>query len=173
MIAQEVSTQLSLHTLHTPQCSNTHTAHTHASGFMTHTHSGFLTYCLHSSTSCVRIHPYSIQYCILKQNGETAHEQAVSSNHHHHDSGTGATPTMAPHAYHPYQMPMVQNSYTKAVENSDMLPSHFNAQLEKCDEWMEELQQWLGGCDPTYGKANEARMILSTLFPWLKGISNT
>ena len=27
---------------------------------------------------------------------------------------------MAPPDYHPYQMPMVQNSYTKAVEESDM-----------------------------------------------------
>ena len=32
----------------------------------------------------------------------------------------GAPPTMARPAYHPYQMPMVQNSYTKAVEESDM-----------------------------------------------------
>ena len=31
-----------------------------------------------------------------------------------------ALPTMAPRAYHPYQMPMVQNSYTKAMEDSDM-----------------------------------------------------
>ena len=39
---------------------------------------------------------------------------------------------------------------------------------------MEKLQQWFGGeVDPTYRKANEARMILSTLPPWLKGIINT
>ena len=38
----------------------------------------------------------------------------------------GAPPTMAHLAYHPYQMPMVQNSWPKAVENSDMLPPHFN-----------------------------------------------
>ena len=31
----------------------------------------------------------------------------------------------------------------------------------------------LGGCDPTYQKANEARMTLSTLPPWLEGIINT
>ena len=30
-----------------------------------------------------------------------------------------------------------------------------------------------GGCDPTYRKAKEARMILSTLPLWLKGIFNT
>ena len=38
---------------------------------------------------------------------------------------------------------------------------------------MEKLQQWLGGCDPTYRKANEAPMILSTLPPWVEGIINT
>ena len=38
----------------------------------------------------------------------------------------GAPPTMAPPAYHPYQMPMVQNSYTKAVEESDMPKPQFN-----------------------------------------------
>ena len=31
----------------------------------------------------------------------------------------GAPPTMAPPAYHPYQVPMVQKRYTKAVEDSD------------------------------------------------------
>ena len=80
---------------------------------------------------------------------------------------------MAPPAYHPYQMPMVQNGYTKAVEDSDMPKPHFNRQLENYDEWVEKLQQWLGGCDPTYRKAKEARIILSTLPPWLKGIINT
>ena len=54
-----------------------------------------------------------------------------------------------------------------------MLPPRFNGQLENYDEWVERLQQWLGGCDPTYRKAKEARMILSTLPPWLKGIVNT
>ena len=37
---------------------------------------------------------------------------------------------------------------------------------------MERLQQWLGGCDPMYRKANKAKMILSTLPPWLKAIIN-
>ena len=84
----------------------------------------------------------------------------------------GAPPTMAPPAYHPYQMPMVQNSYTKAVEDSDMPKPQFNGQLESYDEWVEKLQQWLGVCDPMYRKANEAKMILSTLPPWLKAIIN-
>ena len=79
---------------------------------------------------------------------------------------------MAPPAYHPYQMPMVENSYTKAVEYSDMPKPQFNGQLESYDEWVEKLQQWLGGCDPMYRKANEAKMILSTLPPWLKAIIN-
>ena len=35
------------------------------------------------------------------------------------------------------------------------------------------LRQWLGVCDPTYRKANEAHMIFSTLSLWLKGIINT
>ena len=48
----------------------------------------------------------------------------------------------------------------------------FNGQLECYDEWVEKLQQWLGGCDPMYRKANEAKMILSTLPPWLKAIIN-
>ena len=79
---------------------------------------------------------------------------------------------MAPPAYHPYQMPMVQNSYTKAVEDSDTPKPQFNGQLDSYDEWVEKLQQWLGGCDPMYRKANEAKMILSTLPPWLKSIIN-
>ena len=54
-----------------------------------------------------------------------------------------------------------------------MPPPHFNGQLENHDGWVEKLQQWFGGCDPTYRKANEARMILSTLPPWLKRIINT
>ena len=54
------------------------------------------------------------------------------------------TPTLAPPAYHPYQMPMVQNSYTKAVEESDMPEPQFNRQLENYYEWVEKLQQWLG-----------------------------
>ena len=37
---------------------------------------------------------------------------------------------------------------------------------------MEKLQQWLRGSDPIYRKANEAKMILDTLPPWLKGIIN-
>ena len=53
----------------------------------------------------------------------------------------GAPPTMAPPTYHPYQMPMVQNSYTKAVEESDMPKPQFNGQLESYDEWVEKLQQ--------------------------------
>ena len=53
-----------------------------------------------------------------------------------------------PLAYHPYEMPMVQNSYTKAVEDSDMPKAQFNWQLESYDELVEKLQQWLGGCDP-------------------------
>ena len=48
----------------------------------------------------------------------------------------------------------------------------FNGQLECYDEWVEKLQQWLGGCDLMYRKANEAKMILSTLPPWLKAIIN-
>ena len=52
---------------------------------------------------------------------------------------------MASDVYHPYQMPMVQNSYTKAVENSDMPQPHFNRQLESDDEWIEKLRQWVGG----------------------------
>ena len=70
---------------------------------------------------------------------------------------------MAPPASHAYQMPMVQKSYTKAVEESDMLKPQFNRQLESYDEWVEKLQQWLRVCDPMYRKANEAKMILSTL----------
>ena len=77
---------------------------------------------------------------------------------------------MAPPAYHPYQMPMVQNSYAKAVEESDMPKPQFNGQLESYGQLAEKLQQWLGRCDPIYRKANEAKMILSTLPPWLKGI---
>ena len=42
----------------------------------------------------------------------------------------GAPSTMAPSAYHPYQMPMVQKSYTKAVEESNMPQPQFNGQLE-------------------------------------------
>ena len=52
-----------------------------------------------------------------------------------------APPNMAPPAYHRYQMHMVHNSYTKAVENRDMLPPHFNGQLENYYEWVDELQQ--------------------------------
>ena len=48
----------------------------------------------------------------------------------------------------------------------------FNGQLDSYDELVEKLQQWLGGCDPIYRKANEAKMILSTLPPWLKSIIN-
>ena len=80
---------------------------------------------------------------------------------------------MAPPAYHPYQMPMVQNSYTKAVEESDMPKPQFNGQLEGYEECVKKPQQWLARCDPIYRKANEAKMILSTLPAWLKGIINT
>ena len=75
---------------------------------------------------------------------------------------------MAPPAYHLYQMPVVQNSYTKAVEDSDMPKPQFNWQLDSYDEWPEKLQQWLGGCHPMYRKAKGAKMIFSTLPPWLK-----
>ena len=51
---------------------------------------------------------------------------------------------MAPPAYWPYQMPMVQNRYTKEVEDSDMPKPQFNGQLESYDEWEEKLQQWMG-----------------------------
>ena len=84
----------------------------------------------------------------------------------------GAPPTIAPPAYHPYPMPMVQNSYIKAVEDSNMPKPQFNGQLESYDEWVKKLQPWLGGCDPIYRKAKEAKMIFSTLFPWLKVIIN-
>ena len=80
---------------------------------------------------------------------------------------------MAPPAYPPYQMPMVQNSYTKAVENSDLSPRHFNGQLENYNEWVEKVQQWLGVCDPGYRKADEARLMLSSLPSWLKKLINT
>ena len=79
---------------------------------------------------------------------------------------------MGPPAYHPYEMPILQNSYTKVVEESDMPKPHFNGQLASYEEWVEKLQQWLGVCDPIYRKASEAKMILSTLAPWLKGIIN-
>ena len=52
--------------------------------------------------------------------------------------------TMASPAYYPHQMPMVQNSYTKAVEDSDMPKPQFNGQLESYDEWVEKLLKWLG-----------------------------
>ena len=51
--------------------------------------------------------------------------------------------------------------------------SRFDGHLENYNEWVEKLQQWFGGCDPTYPKANKARTILSTLPPWLKRIINT
>ena len=79
---------------------------------------------------------------------------------------------MAPPAYHPYQMRMVQNGDTKGVEDSDMLPPHFNGQLGSYDEWVEKLHQLFGLCYVTYREANEARMILSTLPPWLRKIIN-
>ena len=47
-----------------------------------------------------------------------------------------------------------------------------NGQLESYDKWVEKLQQWLVVCDPIYRKANEAKMVLSTLPSWLKGIIN-
>ena len=48
---------------------------------------------------------------------------------------------MAPPAYHPYQMPMVQNSSTKAVEDSDMSKPDFNGQLENYYARVEKRQQ--------------------------------
>ena len=57
---------------------------------------------------------------------------------------TGAPPTMAPSAYHPCQMPMVQNSYTKAVQNSDMPPPNFNGQKGSYEEQVEKGHQWFG-----------------------------
>ena len=48
---------------------------------------------------------------------------------------------MAPPAYHSYQMPMVQKSYSKAVEESDMPTPQFNGQLGSYDEWVEKLQE--------------------------------
>ena len=79
---------------------------------------------------------------------------------------------MAPPAYHLYQMPLVQNSYTKGVEDSDMPKPQFNGHLDSYYEWAEKLQQWLGGCDPIYRKVHEAKPILSTLPRWLKAIIN-
>ena len=64
---------------------------------------------------------------------------------------------------------MVQNSYTKAVKNSDMPPKHSKGQQANYDEWVENLQHWFGKCHPTYRTAKEARMALSTLPAWLKG----
>ena len=40
---------------------------------------------------------------------------------------------------------------------------HFDGRLENYDDWVGKLQQWFAGCDPTYRRANEAHMILSTL----------
>ena len=57
----------------------------------------------------------------------------------------GAAPTMPPPAYHPFQMPMVQNSYTKAVEESNMPKPQFNGELESYNKWVEKVQQWFGG----------------------------
>ena len=54
-----------------------------------------------------------------------------------------------------------------------MPPPRFNGQLQSYGQWVEKLQQWFGGGDRTYRKPNEARLILSTLAPWLKGIINT
>ena len=53
-----------------------------------------------------------------------------------------------------------------------MAKPQFNGQLESYNEWVEKLQQWLGGGDPIYRKANEEEMIWDTLPPWLKGIIN-
>ena len=83
----------------------------------------------------------------------------------------GAPPTMAPPAYHPYQMPMVQNSYTKAVEDSDMPKPQFDGHLESYDEWMEKLQQWLGVCDPIY-RGQRGKNDFEYLPPCLKAIIN-
>ena len=54
-----------------------------------------------------------------------------------------------------------------------MPQTQFNWSLESFNAWVEEWQQWLGLCDPTCRKVNKARMIFSTLQPWLKRIINT
>ena len=68
---------------------------------------------------------------------------------------------------------MVQNSYSKAVENCDMAPPNFNGQQGAHVQWVEKLHQSFGGCDPAYKKADEAHMFFSTLPPWLKAIITT
>ena len=119
-------------------------------------------------------HPSPHEKCFHFPRGTFVH--AFSSYEHVYSFSSGGrtkcTPNHGCPAYHLYQIPMVQNTYTKAVENSDMPPQHFNGLLENYDEWVEKLQQWLGVCDPTYRKANEARILLTTLPPWLKGIIN-
>ena len=72
---------------------------------------------------------------------------------------------MAPPSYHPYQIPIVQNDYTKAVENSHMPPPHFDGEQGSKANLVEKLHQWLGVCDPTYTKVNKSRMNLRTLPP--------
>ena len=37
----------------------------------------------------------------------------------------------------------------------------FDGQLQSYEERVKKLQQRLGGCDPMYRKANEAKMILT------------
>ena len=87
---------------------------------------------------------------------------------------TGASPTITLPAYDPYQMPILQKSYTKVLENSNMPTPYFEWQQGSYDEWVEKLHQWLGRCDPAYREANEAGSILSTLPQlWLKGIITT
>ena len=54
-------------------------------------------------------------------------------------------PTMAPPAHHPYRMPMVQNSSTRAVTNSDMPPPNFNGQQGSYDELVENCTTVWGG----------------------------
>ena len=51
-----------------------------------------------------------------------------------------------------------------------MFPPHFNGQQGSYEQCVEKWHQWLGGCDPAYRKANEARLIFSTFGWWLKGI---
>ena len=80
---------------------------------------------------------------------------------------------MAQPAYHPYQMPMVQNSSTEAGDKGDMPPPHCNGQQGSDNEWLEEWHQKLGGCYPAYRKANEAPLIWSTLPLCPKGIITT
>ena len=50
---------------------------------------------------------------------------------------TATAITTAPH--HPYRMPLVQNSCTKAVKNSDLSPTGSNGHHKHHDAWVEKL----------------------------------